>query len=606
MDHFALARPGGPMTGGLALAEMLRLHRVGPMFGMGGFQLLPFYEGVRLLGLRHHLVNDERCGAFAADSYARLTGRPGVCDATLGPGATNLVTALVESHNAGVPMIALTGGAHRAHAGRNMTQEARQAELLRPAVKELIRVELPGRIPEMVRRAFAVATSGRPGPVVLEVPEDVAHAEHDFSVADFFADESTHSVPARRARPDSADVQRAAALLERARRPLILAGGGVHLSGAHDALRVLAEQGAIPVAHTLSGKGSIACVHERSAGLFGRYSRIANDLIERADCLLVVGCKLGEVATRRYELPKPGVPLVHLDVLAEELGRWAPATVALWGDARAGLEDLQAALASSGARARAARAGYLAEVRRRRERWAADVRAQSASSEQPIAMARLLDELNRLMPGNGVLVADGGFASHWAGLLYDTKQAGRGFVANRGFAAIGYGLPGAVGAWLAARDQGGAGPVVGITGDGGMNMSIGELETARRMGAAFTLIVVNNAASGYVKALQHTVYGQDSYQSSDLAETDYAALARAFGCHGVRVEDPEGLAAALGDALAHDGTPTVLDVVVTRDPARMLPGVDTRTARPADTRSDPRAIGHEGAQGFDPVVGGTQ
>ena len=155
-------RPSGRMNGGRALAEMLRLAEVGPMFGMGGFQLLPFYDALAQLGMRHFLINDERCGAFAADAYARVTNRPGVCDGTLGPGATNLVTGLIESLNAGVPIIALAGDTNRAHSWKNMTQECRQTEILRPAVKELIRVEMTSRVPELLRRAFAVATSGRP------------------------------------------------------------------------------------------------------------------------------------------------------------------------------------------------------------------------------------------------------------------------------------------------------------------------------------------------------------------------------------------------------------------------------------------------------------
>src|SRR6201997_189914 len=161
-------RPSGRMNGGRALAEMLRLAEVGPMFGMGGFQLLPFYDALAQLGLRHFLINDERCGAFAADAYARVTNRPGVCDGTLGPGATNLVTGLVESLNAGTPMVAIIGDTQRAHSWKNMTQECRQTEIPRRAAKELIRIEQTSRIPELLRRAFAVATSGRPGPVVLD------------------------------------------------------------------------------------------------------------------------------------------------------------------------------------------------------------------------------------------------------------------------------------------------------------------------------------------------------------------------------------------------------------------------------------------------------
>src|SRR5260221_14369936 len=174
-------RPSGRMNGGRAMAEMLRLAGVGPMFGMGGFQLLPFYDAIRALGLRHHLINDERTGCFAADAYARVTNRVGVCDGTLGPGATNLVTGLVESLNGGIPVVAITGDTNRAHSWKNMTQECRQVEILRPAVKELIRVGETTRIPELTRRAFAVATSGRPRPGLLDVPEDGCHGTYHFT-----------------------------------------------------------------------------------------------------------------------------------------------------------------------------------------------------------------------------------------------------------------------------------------------------------------------------------------------------------------------------------------------------------------------------------------
>lgn len=562
------------LTGGGAVAEMFRRHDVGPIFGMGGFQLLPFYDAVRRNGMTHILIDDERSGAFAADAWARVTGRPGTCDATLGPGATNLVTALVESLNAGTPLVALVGDSHRAYAGNNMTQETRQTDILRPACKELIRVELIERIPEHVRRAFAVASAGRPGPVVLVLPEDVSHDEHEFAESDLWIDvtPSEHF----RGRPNARAVTAAASLLRDAERPLILAGGGIHLSGAYAPLLELAERYGIPVAHTLSGKGAIPCTHPRSAGVFGRYSRIANELIEKSDCLLVVGCKLGEIATKRYTLPSSNTPLIHLDVLPEEIGRWARTTVALVGDASAGLDDLLEALGSSstpGSDPLEARAAYLDEVEMLHDVWRRSVIDRYTSAERPINVARLVGELNNVMPEDGILVADGGFASHWAGLLFDTRRAGRQFVADRGFASIGYGLPGSLGAALGSPGS----PVVGLTGDGGLNMSLGGLETARRAGAPFTLVVVNNAASGYVKALQHAVYGEGAYQSSDLLEVDYAAVADAFGCAGVRVEDPDELGPVLERAIARRDVPTVVDVVVTRDPAHMLPGVDSRT-----------------------------
>ena len=565
-------RPSGTMTGGRALAEMLRLAGAGPMFGMGGFQLLPFYDAVGLVGLNHHLINDERCGAFAADAYARVTNRPGICDGTLGPGATNLVTGLVESLNGGIPIVAIAGDTNRAHSWKNMTQECRQVEILRPAVKELIRVEMTSRVPELVRRAFAVATSARPGPVLLDVPEDVAHGTHDFAPEDFVIDEATLKAPARRIRPDRADIERAAKLIAKAKRPLLLTGGGIHLSEAWSVLTRFAEAQSIPVAHTMSGKGGIACTNKLSVGLFGRYSRIANDLIEASDCLIVVGCKLGEIATKRFALPPAHIPVIHLDIVAEEIGRCVPAEIALWGDARAGLEDFADALSDSGAAARAMRADYVAELVPRMTAWEDDAAPRLNSRDRPVHMARLCRELNKTLPADAILVADGGFAGHWTGLLYDTKSAGRSFIPDRGFASIGYGLPGGIGASLAAPDR----SVVAISGDGGFNMMLGELETARRAGCGLTVIVVNNAASGYVKALQHAMMG-GRYQSADLKEMDYAAIARTMGCGGVRVEDPEALSPALRQGMEERDRPTVIDVVVTRDPAQMLPAVDNRT-----------------------------
>jgi acetolactate synthase-1/2/3 large subunit len=550
------------MNGGQALAEMLKLSSVGPMFGMGGFQLLPFYEAMRALGLRHFLINDERCGAFASDAYARVTNRPGVCDATLGPGATNLVTALVESLNAGIPQVAIIGDANRDHAWKNMTQEARQTEILKPAVKELIRVEATKRIPELLRRAFAVATSGRPGPVVLDLPEDVCHGEHDFDASDFWVDEQTLKAQARRTRPDPQELERAAKIIAQAERPLLMVGGGIHVSEGYDALLALAEGFGIPV----------ACTHPLSAGLFGRYSRIANDLVAASDALIVVGCKLGEIPTRRFQLIPAGKPLIHIDISPEEIGRTTRTDVALAADARLALQDLATAL-SDGGKARIARQAWCAEVPARMHKWYEGAADRLKSNETPINVGRLMGELNAIMPDDAILVADGGFAGHWGGLCFDTKKAGRHFIADRGFASIGYGLPGSMGAQLAAPNR----RVIGLTGDGGFNMTIGELETARRTGTPFVLCVFNNAASGYVKALQHSMFGKGNYQSSDLVEMDYAAITRAMGCKGIRVDDPNKLSAALREGLENTATPTVLDIVVTRDPAKMLPGVDNRT-----------------------------
>jgi len=561
------------MTGGEVLARMIRAFDGGPMFGMGGFQLLPFYDAARRLGLKHHLINDERAGAFAADAYAKVSGRVGLVDATLGPGATNLVTGLVESLNAGSPIVALVGDTHRDHSWKNMTQESRQIDILRPACKEVIRIETIGRIPELMRRAFAVATTGRPGPVVVDVPEDVCHGTFGFDEGAFNVNAAHGAAPALRCRPDRRDIDRAARLIAGAKRPIILAGGGVHISGAADALTAFARALNIPVAHTMTGKGAIPCIDPLSAGLFGRYDRIANGLIDEADLVLVIGCKLGEIATKRFTVPGKDKRVVHLDVVAEEFGRTLEPELALWGDARLGIEDLRDALAPDAGAIKSRLASCADDVARRMVAWRESVADRLSSAEVPISMARLMTAINAALPADGYLVADGGFAAHWGGLLFDTRRAGRSFVPDRGFASIGYGLPGAMGVAMAAPDR----TVMSLTGDGGFNMMFGEIETARRMGLTFTIIVVNNAASGYVKALQHLVYGPGNYHASDLAETNYAEAARALGCNGIRVEQPEQLANALESAMALRG-PTILDVVVTRDPAKMLPGVDNRAA----------------------------
>jgi acetolactate synthase I/II/III large subunit len=559
------------LTGGQALVRMLQTHGARVAFGIGGFQLLPYYDAMHDVRgqLEHMLVKDERDGAFMADAYARVARIPGVCDGTLGPGATNLVTGLAESFGAGVPVIALAGESNSMIAGKHATQESDQLAILRPTVKEAIRVERIERVPELVRRAYTIATGGRPGPVLLNVREDVTHGRHPFAAADLTADPATCELPGRRSRPDPFDVEAAAALLAGARRPVILAGGGIHLSDAYQQLAALAARLRVPVATTISGKGSIAEDDPLALGVFGRYSRTANAAIAQADVLLVVGCKLGEIATSRWSLLPAGAAVIQLDVDPEELGRNVRLAVGLVGDAGLGLADLAAAVQDPDADLRA---GELARLDAARREWRAEHAPRRASGDSPIHQARMLTELGAALPDDGILVADGGFAAHWSALYWDVRRAGRHYIANRGHASIGYGVPGAIGAKLAAPDR----VVAGLMGDGGLGMSIGEFETAVRLGLrGLVFVVVDNEASGYVKALQHSLYA-DRFQSVDSVSIDYARVAQEFGLHAERVEDPAQLAGAFDRAMSAD-RPALVDVAVTRDPAGMLPGADPRT-----------------------------
>lgn len=566
------------LTGGEAVVRMLQLHGVEFGFGMGGFQALPYYDAMaRQSQVRHIVIRDEKHGAFAADGYARVKNRPAIADGTLGPGATNLISGAAESYGASIPLVLMTSEVNSGISLRGATQESNQFDMLKPTSKLSLDIRRIDRVPEMLRRAFAAANGGRPGPVNINISEDVFHGTFDYPERDLYADPDTLEACARRVRPESHGIERAAEVIRDAQSPVLLAGGGVHLSKAYDEIAAFAEATGMPVATTISGKGALNELHPLAAGICGRYSRIANDLIMSADVLVVVGCKLGEIATSRWTLIHPETSIVQIDVDPAELGKVYPVTVGVWADAKLGLQDLTAALVPDRPKMtqrRSERGGLLGQAR---AKWHEVADQRYRSNESPIHMARLLHELRSALPPNAILVADGGFAAHWSALLYDVQLAGRTYIANRGHAAIGYGLPGAIGAKLAAPDV----PVVALCGDNGFAMAVAELETAKRSGANVIAVVVNNNCLGYVKALQHSMY-EGRYVSVDFLDTDYGVVARAFGSEGARVADPNALAAALRWALdAQLHSPVVLDVLTTTDPAQMLPGIDARAKSPA-------------------------
>ena len=256
------------LTGGEAVVKMLQAHGLEYAFGMGGYQPLPYYDALaRQTQIRHVLIRDEKDGAFAADGYARITNRPALADATVGPGATNLVSGLVESLGASIPLIALTGEVNSLIAKRGATQECDQVGILRHASKESIQITRIERIPELIRRAYALATGGRPGPIHVNVPEDVFHSTHQFGPEEFMADSATRAVGGRRTQPDHTLLEQAAALIFEARKPVAIVGGGIHLSAAYQELRSFADVAGIPVANTISGKGSFQETHDLSRAL---------------------------------------------------------------------------------------------------------------------------------------------------------------------------------------------------------------------------------------------------------------------------------------------------------------------------------------------------
>jgi acetolactate synthase-1/2/3 large subunit len=557
------------LTGGEAVVRMLSLHGVDYAFGMGGFQTLPYYDAIARQDALHHVViRDEKHGAFAADAFARVANRPAVADATLGPGATNLVSGAAESLGASIPLILITGEVNQGISGRAATQESDQFGMLAPTTKAQYRITQIQRVPELLRAGIAAANSGRPGPVLFDIPEDVFHGQFDFPDDDLYPS-AIRAVGDLRVRADAAVIEEAAAVLRRAKRPVILAGGGVHLSRAYDELRELAEWLGAPVATTISGKGVIDERSAASIGLFGRYSRVANEFIRGSDALLVVGCKLGEIATDRWTLIPQSTALIHVDIDPHELGKVYRTAVPVWGDAKLVLADLAAEIDRADVRRGDT---SLQEVVAAKAKWLESALPKYQSDESPLHMARVIREVQEAMPPGSILVADGGFAAHWSALLFDAAWVGRSYIANRGQAAIGYGLPGAIGAKLAAPDR----TVFALCGDNGFAMAALELETAKRAGANVVAVVVNNQTLGYIKALQHGLYDR-RYISVDFLDVNYAELARSIGCFGQRVAEPAELGPALVEAI-DAGVPAVLDVAITRDAGRMLPGIDRRMA----------------------------
>ena len=324
-------------------------HGIQRMFGVPGGQSLPLYHGVatRPGEIEHTLMRDERSASYAADAYARLSGTVGVCDATVGPGATNLVSGLVEAYCSSIPTLAIVADIpraweHRRHLG-SASQAFDQRSILAPCAKWYARLDDPDGLDDVVDHCIRVATSNRPGPVVLEVPDDVFTSA---ASEDPHPDGLSAAFPRTRTAPDPASVTAAAQAIAASRRPAVLVGGGAQISGAYDEVRALVDALGAPFATTISGKGIIEESHPLALGVSGWFgTNPANQFLREADCLIAIGCKLGQGATLEWRIPGDDVPVVHIDVDAEEIGRNHPDSVAVQADAKLGVRALVEALA---------------------------------------------------------------------------------------------------------------------------------------------------------------------------------------------------------------------------------------------------------------------
>jgi acetolactate synthase-1/2/3 large subunit len=544
-------------TGADALVRMLQLYGVKHVFGLCGDTSLPFYDAMARLdhGIDHVLTRDERSAGYMADGYARVTGRPGICEGPSGGGATYLLPGLVEANESSVPVLGITSDVSVGSRGRFPLTELDQESLYRPLTKWNTRIDRADQIPGAVRSAFRAMTTGRTGAAHIGLPYDLQ--KQPLEAAQVWAQPGHDRFPAQRSRPHLADVENAADRLVAAKRPVIVCGGGVVLAGACAALETLATLLNAPVCTTVSGKGTLPDLHPLCAGVVGTNGGVlaTREVVMRADLVFFVGARAGSTTTEHWKYPGRDVPIVHLDVDAMTIGTNYRTDVALVGDALLGLADLNEAVRARLERRPADAADGRAIASEARGRKFADFARLAASAETPIRPERVVDALNRHLPAGAILVADPGTPCPYFSAFFQAPQAGRHFITNRAQGALGYALSAAAGAQFGRPDA----TVVAAMGDGSFNFTCGELETVVRRGLPLKMVVFSNAVYGWIKASQKTGYGE-RYFSVDFNRTDHARVAQAFGVRAWRVENPADVDGAIEAALAHDG-PALVDVI---------------------------------------------
>jgi len=536
------------------MVRMLDVHGVTHMFGLCGDTTLPFYDALARLdhGITHFLTRDERHAAYMADGYARVTGKPGVCEGPSGGGATYILPGVVEANESSVPVLAITTDVSTTARGRFPLTELDQLSMFRPLTKWNASLDDASRLPAMMRSAFRAMTTGRPGAVHLALPFDTQKAPVD--AAEIWADPRHRSYPAERAGPDPLAVREAAAILSRARSAIAICGGGPVIAGAEPALARLAELLDLPIATTVSGQGAIAETDPRAVGVVGTNGGVAatRAAVEAADVVLFVGCRAGSVTTERWRWPSTDKTIIHIDSDPMVIGANYPTAVALCADARLALEALVAELESmdglspqdGSARAAAAWDGKLA-----------DFAPLAASRDRPIRPEVVVSDLMEVLDDDAIIVADPGTPCPYFSAHYRWRKPGRHFITNRAHGALGFSLAAAMGAQVGQPDA----QVLSVMGDGSFGFCCGEFETITRYRLPIKSIVFSNAVYGWIKAGQDSGFGQ-RYYNVDFSRTDHAAVASAFGIKSWRVEDPAAFKGVMREALAHDG-PTLIDVI---------------------------------------------
>jgi acetolactate synthase-1/2/3 large subunit len=541
-------------TGAEVLADMLAGYGVTHVFMVPAVLRRTFAEMERRTKIARVHCHGEKSAAYMADGYARASNKPGICMAQV-IGALNLAAGLRDACLAHSPVIAMTGGRDPRWKFRKVYQEIDDVPAFEAVTKMNVTVDDVARFPDMIRQAFRTATTGTPGPVHLqfrgnEGQVDVEEAEMDALVETQFA-----QVPPFRPVPDAAQVKAALDLLQKAERPIIVAGGGVRASGAARELVALAENLQIPVATSLNGKDVIPGTHPLSVGVVGTYSReSANRAVNRAELICFIGTETGGMTTHFWTVPQIGTPAIQIDIAPEALGRNYPLQASVLGDAKTVLAALLANADKGSAKKREA---WFKEISGIRSEWYAKYKSDLESDAAPIHPARICHELTQHIPDDAIVVVDTGHAGMWMGGMYDLRVPTQSYMRSAGH--LGWAFPAGIGAKAACPQR----PVVVFTGDAGFWYHIAEIETAVRWNIASVTLVNNNGGGNQSKRGFDRAYGGEQTAKARELWTynamNFAKLAEDMGALGIRVEKASDIAPALARALAAK-RPAVIDV----------------------------------------------
>ncbi|MCD7781260.1 MAG: biosynthetic-type acetolactate synthase large subunit [Methanosphaera sp.] len=538
------------MKGSKLLIEKLKLNGVDTIFGYPGGVLLPFYDALCESDLNHILVRHEQAAVHAADGYSRASGRMGVCLATSGPGATNITTGIATANMDSSPLIALTGQVATNLIGKDVFQEVDTLGITMPISKHNYQPQSAKQIDEMIDKAFYIASTGRPGPVVIDFPNDVL--KEDINVDSINPDTTTPGYKPTR-KGNMKQVKKAIDIINKSKKPIILAGGGVILSNASDELLEFANLTSIPVATTLMGKGVIDEYHPLSLGMIGMHGiDSTNKAITECDCLIAIGCRFSDRSVSNLDKFALNATKIQIDVDPAEIGKTVKIDVPIVGDAKVTLQE------------------FINEVKHPdRSNWTDHVtKIRQANVEQleynniPLKPQQTIKEIMDAVDEDTIITTDVGQNQMWMAHYYKTRKP-RTFISSGGLGTMGFGLPAAIGAQFGMPDSG----VLSIVGDGGFQMVIQELATINENDLPIVMCVLNNNYLGMVAQLQK-LYNDHVYATEFTANPDFVKIAQAYGIKGERVERPGELKETIQNALKSREA-TVIDVVI--DEEELLP-----------------------------------